>query len=77
MTYVTIYTAGGPGIPSVVFIPNSDTKFYSIYTGNKISRPSYETPSDDTTGGNEKYCGGIFIGDNQVMCHHVGPHSRN
>lgn len=77
MTYIPINTVGAPGVPSTPFVPNQDTTYFSVYSGVQIPRPSYGTPTDDQTGKNKVYHGGVTIpGSNIVMAHHCPPSRR-
>jgi hypothetical protein len=67
---IPIYTTGNDGVPSTKFTPNSDTKFYSAYTGAKLNdHPTFQTKTDDSSGKNKTFHGGIAISPNKVMCH--------
>lgn len=71
MTYVPINTLGAPNIASTPFVPNQRTTYFSAYTGVQIPRPSYGTPTDDPTGRNVTYHGGVnYQGTNHVMMHY-------
>lgn len=66
---IPLYTTGSLNIPSTTFIPNANTTYISAYTGNTLdSRPTFGTKTDNTTN-NTYYHGGIYIGNNQVICH--------
>lgn len=67
---IPIYTTGNNGVPSVKFIPNNNTEYFSAYTGNKLNgQPTFNTTTDDPSGKNKTYHGGIAINPNTVMCH--------
>ena len=67
---VPIYTTGDNGVASVKVIPNKDTEYFSAYSGKKLdAHPTYNTITDDSTGKNKTYHGGIAISPIKVMCH--------
>lgn len=67
---VPIHTTGNNGVASVKIIPNNDTEYFSAYTGKKLdTHPTYGTKTDDPTGKNKTFHGGIAISPTKVMCH--------
>ncbi len=68
---IPIYTTGNVGTPSVPFQPNTGTTFISAYSGNILNgHPTFTTKTDDSSGKNPYYHGGIAIGNNKVVCHY-------
>lgn len=67
-TNVPIYTTGNLGLPSENYTPTPETIFVSSYTGNIIPQPTYGTPHDSPVGPGT-YHGGLYIGNDIVMCH--------
>jgi hypothetical protein len=75
---IPIYTTGNNGVPSVKFIPNNNTKYFSTYTGKKLNaHPTFNTKTDDSSGKNKTFHGGIAISPNKVMCHRTTMSSLN
>lgn len=67
---IPVYTTGNDGVPSVKFTPNNDTQYFSAYTGKKLDgQPTFNTKTDDPSGKNKTFHGGIAITPNKVMCH--------
>lgn len=67
---IPIFTTGDINVPSTKFVPNEDTIFVSSYTGKVLdSHPTFTTQTDDSTGKNPTYHGGLYIGNNKVVCH--------
>lgn len=67
---VPVFTTGGPGVPSVRATPGPGATFYSAYTGTQLpGHPTFSTPTDDPTGRNPTYHGGISIGGDRYMVH--------
>jgi hypothetical protein len=78
MSYIPIFTPGDIGVPSQrINISNIQNPIIvSAYTGDILPRlPTFSTPTDDPTGKNPTYHGGILIG-NKILCHQVA-HNNN
>lgn len=75
MSFIPIFTPGNINVPSR-FIPVgsiSNPVFVSAYTGEILTgHPTFKTKTDDPTGKNPTFHGGILINDNTVMCHQQG-----
>ena len=72
MPYIPIFTPGNIGIPSIKINQNDldNPVFVSAYTGNILpSLPTFKTLTDDPSGKNPTYHGGILIQNNIVLCH--------
>jgi hypothetical protein len=68
---IPLFTTGNMGLASTPFTPNNNTIYISSYTGDVLpGRPTFQTKTDDSTGKNQTYHGGIFIGNDIVMCHY-------
>mmetsp|Transcript_19790 Transcript_19790/g.16958 ORF Transcript_19790/g.16958 Transcript_19790/m.16958 type:complete len:84 (+) Transcript_19790:61-312(+) len=69
---VPVYTTGNVGKPSKK-VSSKDTDgctYVSAYTGKELdSHPTFNTPTDDPTGKNKTYHGGLHIGNNTVVFH--------
>lgn len=75
---IPVYTTGDVNVPSVKYTPNSNTTYYSSYTGAKLnSHPTFNTPTDDPSGKNPTFHGGIAIDNNRMMCHQILSNSYN
>ena len=73
---IPIFTNAMPGVPSTTFTPNENTIFVSAYTGNILpSQPTFRTLTDDVSGKNPTYHGGVHVGHglNIVSCHDTFP----
>ena len=69
---IPVYTPGNINLPSVrVNVGQIQNPVYvSSYTGNILPGcPTFSTPTDDSSGRNPTYHGGILIGNNIIMCH--------
>lgn len=72
MSFIPIFTPGNIGTPSQkISVPNiQNPVFVSAYTGNTLpGHPSFATSTDDPTGKNPTFHGGILINENTIMCH--------
>jgi hypothetical protein len=72
MSYIPIFTPGMVGVPSTKVNVNSikNPVFVSSYSGEILpGQPKFSTPTDDRTGKNKTFHGGILIGDNTIVCH--------
>lgn len=72
MSFIPVFTPGHIGIPSqsvsIRNIPNP--VFVSSYTGNILSsHPTFKTMTDDPTGKNPRFHGGILVDNHTIMCH--------
>ncbi len=73
---IPIFTNAMPGVPSTMFVPNEQTVFVSAYTGAVLNgHPTFRTLTDDMTGRNPTYHGGVYVGNGQniVSCHSAHP----
>ena len=69
---IPIFTNAMPGVASTMYTPNEQTVFVSAYTGNVLNgHPTFRTLTDDMTGRNPTYHGGVYVGNGQniVSCH--------
>ena len=76
MSFIPVFTPGSIGVPStrVDIGQIQNPVFVSVYTGQVLpGLPTFSTPTDDPTGRNRTFHGGILTGENIIMCHQ---HSR-
>ena len=70
---IPIFTTGLIGVPSTKVNPEPGTVYYSGYTGTVLpERPTFNTPTDDPSGKNPTYHGGI-VTPQGVSCHYHHP----
>lgn len=66
---VPVFTPGSPGKPSVRVEVGMDAPVYSSYSGKQLPcLPNYGDKTDDPTGKNPTYHGGIHMGSH-IMVH--------